>query len=165
MAEQKQIMVQAVAAPNKAKGARKDANLQSIYSASPIYTGELSDEERRKLYDEEALQGTVVGGLGINSFNREYLDAPDVSQVETGGGGLPASPYIPNLTSPGPGSVSATDQPVFSGELPSQENNVEFGSGLGGTASPAETSKSIAQQTILEAYISGKSYAGSDGQT
>ena len=46
-----------------------------------------------------------------------------------------------------------------------EENNVEFGSGLGGTASPAETSKSIAQQTILETYISGKSYAGSDGQT
>ena len=39
MAEQKQIIVQAVAAPNKAKGARKDANLQSIYSSSPIYTG------------------------------------------------------------------------------------------------------------------------------
>ena len=124
-----------------------------------------SDEERRKLYDEEALQGTVVGGLGVNSFNRDFTDAPDISQVETGGGGLPASPYIPNLTSPGPGSVSATDQPVFNGELPSQENNVEFGSGLGGTASPAETSKNIAQQTILETYISGKSYAGSDGQT
>ena len=165
MAEQKQIMVQAVVAPNKAKGARKDANLQSIYPQSPIYKGEISDQERTEVYQDLALDGVINGGLGINSFDPNYPDAPDISQVETGGGGLPASPYIPNLTSPGPGSVSAADQPVFNGELPSAENNVEFGSGLGGTASPAESSKSISEQNLLGEYISGRSYQGSDGKT
>jgi hypothetical protein len=163
MPEQRQIVVQAVVAPNKAKGARKDANMQSIYSASPIYGGELTDEERRAAYQDLALDGVVNGGHGTNSFDRDYSGAPDISQVETGGGGLPASPYIPNLTSPGPGSISATDQPVFNGDLPSEESNVEFGSGLGGTASPVESSKNISEQTIIGNYISGRSYEGSNG--
>ena len=84
--------------------------------------------------------------------------------MTTGGGGLPASPYMPNLTSPGPGSINAADQPSFNGDLPDGENKSNFGSGLGGTAQPAETSKSISEQTVLGTYISGKSYLGSDGQ-
>jgi len=164
MAEQRQILVEAVVAPNKAKGARSDSNLKSIYPQSPIYKGELSDKERTALYQELALDGVVSSGNGLNSFDRDYTAAPDISQVETGGGGLPASPYIPNLTSPGPGSVSPADQPVFNGTLPSEENNVEFGSGLGGTSSPVESSKNIAEQTLLGSYISGRSYLGSDGQ-
>ena len=69
-----------------------------------------------------------------------------------------------NLTSPGPGSISAADQPEFNGVLPNPENNVEFGSGLGGLVSPAETSERISGQTLGN-YISGRSYAGSDGSS
>ena len=165
MAEQTQTIVQPAAPPNKAKGARNQSNLQSMFQSSPIHAGLLTDEERKKLYQELALDGTVTSGLGLNSFNRDFEGAPDLSQVETGGGGKPASPFVPNLTSPGPGSVSAADQPVFNGTLPSAENNIEFGSGLGGTISPSETSPSIAEQGVLETYISGKSYLGSDGQS
>ena len=165
MAEQPQTIVQPAAPPSKPKGARNQSNLQTAFPSSPLYNGDMSDEERKKLFQELVLDGTVNSGHGLNSFNRDYQDAPDITQVETGGGGKPASPYVPNLTSPGPGSVSAADQPVYNGTLPSLENNIEFGSGLGGTTSPSETSPSISEQSVLETYISGKSYLGSDGQS
>jgi len=164
MAEQPQTIVQPAAPSSAPKGARNQQNLQNIFAASPIYNGDMSDEERKKLFQELALDGTVTSGLGLNSFSRDFEGAPDLTQVETGGGGKPASPYVPNLTSPGPGSLNAADQPVYNGTLPDAENNIEFGSGLGGTTSPSETSPVIAQQGILETYISGRSYLGSDGK-
>ena len=164
MPEQRQTIVQPAAASNKPRGTRKDINLKSSFPNSPIHMGELTDEERKKLYQELALDGTVVGGLGINSFNRDYEGAPKLSDVETGGGGLPSSPFTPNLTSPGPGSLNAADQLEYNGELPDQESNVEFGSGKGGLVSPAETSAELSKQGTLGTYISGRSYQGSDGK-
>ena len=178
MAEQKQTIVQPAVPSNKPKGTRNQSNLQSMFPNSPIFSGDVTDEERKKSYQGLALDGDVndsveVAGVpvpggqghGVNSYSRDFSDAPDISQVETGGGGLPASPYMPNLTSPGPGSVSAADQPEYTGDIPDGENRSNFGSGLGGTALPSETSKSISDQTILETYISGKSFLGSDGKT
>jgi hypothetical protein len=177
MAEQKQTIVQASPPANKAKGSRNQSNLQSMFASSPIYAGDMTDEERKKAYQAASLDGNVNDtfesagtpvaggpGNGLNSHNRDYKDAPDLSQVETGGGGLPASPYMPNLTSPGPGSLNPADQPEFNGDLPDPENRSNFGTGLGGLAQPSETSKGMAKQSTLEAYISGKSYLGSDGQ-
>lgn len=164
MAEQRQTIVQPTVAANKPKGARKDVNLKSSFPDSPIHKGELTDEERRKIYQELVLDGTVVGGHGVNSFNRDYEGAPNLNDVETGGGGLPSSPYTPNLTSPGPGSVNAADQLEFNGELPDAESNVEFGSGRGGLVSPSETSAELSKQGTLGTYISGRSYKGSDGK-
>ena len=166
MAEQPQTIVEPAAPTDKPYGARSQSNLQSIYPGSPILNGDITDDERKETYQAEALDGNVANGLGFNTFNRDYAQngAPNFDDVETGGGGLPASPYIPNLTSPGPGSISAADQPEFTGNLPNPENNVEFGSGLGGLASPAETSERISGQTLGN-YISGKSYAGSNGST
>ena len=169
MAEQPQLIVEVPAPTEKAFGTRSDINLRSSFGASPIYKGEITNAERKSLFQEEALDGVVVNGLGLNSFDRDFKGTtqdpvPVLEDVETGGGGLPASPFIPNLTSPGPGSVNAADQPEFNGNLPDPDQNIEFGSGLGGLVSPAETSERIAQQTIGN-YISGKSYAGSDGST
>ena len=177
MPEQKQTIVQPPPPPNKAKGARKQSNLQSMFPSSPIYLGNMTDEERKKSYQGLSLDGNVNDasdsagvsvpggpGHGVNSHDRDYSNAPDLSQVETGGGGLPASPYMPNLTSPGPGSLNAADQPEFNGELPDPSNRSNFGTGLGGLVSPSETAKSVSEQSTLEAYISGKSYLGSDGQ-
>lgn len=164
MAEQRQVIVQPAAANNKPKGARKDNNLRSAFPESPIFKGEITDEERKKLYQQLALDGVVNGGLGINSFNRDYVDAPDLNDVESGGGGLPSSPFTPNLTSPGPGSLNAADQLEYNGELPDQDSNVEFGSGMGGLISPSQTSAELSKQGILGTYISGRSYQGSDGK-
>ena len=161
-------------------GKRHPTNYTSAYASSPIYKGEITDEEVVKTFipavqegdatsDFDAYGTKIPGGVGnrMSSYDRDYPDAPDVennSEVEFGtGGGNPESPYIPPLTSPGPGSVSATDQPAFTGVLPRATG--EFGSGLGGTANPSETSPLIAEQDIdtATALLSGRSYEGSAG--
>ena len=168
MASQPQTIVQPSIPTERAFGTRSDTNLRSAYPASPIYSGDLTDNERKKTYQDLALDGEVFNGHGLNSFDRDFNGTsqnpvPNLEDVQTGGGGLPASPFIPNLTSPGPGSLSAADQPVYNGTLPDPATNVEFGSGLGGLISPETTSKRISEQTLGN-YISGKSFQGSNGQ-
>ena len=138
--------------------------MQSCFPASPIYKNELTDDERKKAFQKLVLDAKIIGGYGLNSFNTEFENAPNLKDVETGGGGKPASPYGPNLTSPGPGSINASNQPPYEGRLPSTEFNVEFGSGLPGNTSPSKTSKDISRQNVLGSYISGRSYQGSDGR-
>ena len=119
---------------------------------------------RRSIVHDLVVDGLVLNGNGINSFSRDYSEAPNILDVETGGGGKPASPFVPNLASPGPGSINPTDQPVFNGELPDPASKTTpFGTGLGGTANPAETSEQIRNIASLGEYISGRSYQGSDG--
>ena len=110
MPEQPQVTVNATAPTSSGKGYRTQANLESAYANSPIYNGDLSYDNLRENFQSLVLDGDVVGGHGLNSFNREYKGkegqlVPDLADVETGGGGLPSSPYSPNLTSPGPGSI------------------------------------------------------------
>tara|TARA_Y100000593_G_C4300032_1_gene332844 strand:- start:1672 stop:2076 length:405 start_codon:yes stop_codon:yes gene_type:complete len=133
-----------------------------MFPASPIYSGQLTDAERTDAMQKLALDNVVTSGFGLNSFNRDFSqnDPPNLAEVETGGGGLPATPFVPNPTSPGPGSVFAGDQAPYEGEIPA--STPEYGSGLGGTTSPSVTSAEIEKQT-LGSYISGRSYAGSDG--
>ena len=169
MPEQRQTIINTAAPLFKAKGVRRNVNLKSAFPSSPIHKGEITDEERKKLFQELALDGVVTNGHGLNSYDRDFKGTgqnpvPDLSEVETGGGGLPASPYVPNLTSPGPGSINAAEQPVFAGELPDPQFNVEFGSGMGGLVSPSTTSAEISKQGTLGSYISGRSYQGSDGK-
>ena len=167
MAEQPHIIVEAATPIDKKFGTRNDGNLRSAFPSSPLFNGDLTDKERKESYEDLALNGEVHGGNGLNSFSRDYTGntqdpVPNLEDVETGGGGLPSSPYTPNLASPGPGSLSATDQPEFNGTLPDPENSVEFGSGLGGLVSPDVTSQKISETKIGD-YISGRSFLGSGG--
>jgi hypothetical protein len=169
MPEQRQVILKTIPSSNKPLGARRDSNIKAAFPNSPIHSGELTDEERKKEFQNLVLDGVVLNGHGVNSFNRDYTGTtqdpvPNLEDVETGGGGLPSSPYTPNLTSPGPGSVNAADQPEYAGELPNPDFNVEFGSGKGGLVSPSETSAEIAKQGTLGNYISGRSYQGSNGK-
>ena len=150
MAEQRSTIVQPAAAPNKSKGARRDANLRAAFPESPIYKNDITDEERRKAYQELALDGVVNSGNGINSFDRDFK-------------GTTQNP-VPNLEDVETGSVNAADMPEYAGELPSEEFINEFGSGMGGLISPSQTSAEISKQGTLGTYISGRSYQGSDGK-
>ena len=155
-------------------GKRNDVNLKASFSSSPLY----GDYNEKAVLDigvsslngaggsGDKLTGTTKGivndaGHTFGTFDLNYSSSPSMLDVKTGGGGLPASPYVPNLTSPGPGSVFANDQDAFTGELP--DPGVEFGTGLGGLATPSDTAKGISGQTI-GSYISGRSYEGSDGR-
>jgi len=164
MATQPQTIIEPAAPVDKPLGSRNQANLSAIFGDSPLpgYLGDIDDDERKKTYQDSVLDGTVTGGLGLPNFNPEYTanGAPDLLKVETGGGGKPATPFVPNPDSPGPGSMSAADQAEFTGTIP--ESGPEYGSGLGGLVSPSTTSTEIEKQT-LGSYISGKSYAGSNG--
>jgi hypothetical protein len=101
----------------------------------------------------------------FSAFNLNYLGnesslVPDMSTVETGGGGLPASSYIPNLASVGENNLASPSmQPEFPEEhLP--QAGVEVGSGLSATSpdmSPHKSSNKIASNTI-GSYIKGKSW-------
>ncbi len=165
-------------------GKRYPANYASAYPASPVHNGTMTDDEVTKTFIPAVQEGdatsafdaygtTVASGVGnrMSSYDRDYPDAPDVAgntMTDDGkafgaGEGAPSSPYVPPLTSPGPGSVSATDQPAYTGTLPVAGG--EFGTGLGSTANPSDTSPEIATQDVdtATALISGRSYAGSAG--
>ena len=169
MAEQNQIIVEPVVATGKAKGSRNQVNLLSCFPASPIYAGGISNDERKQTYQALALDGTVINGNGLNNFNLDFEGTtqdriPNLENVDITAHNLP-SPFMPNPTSPGPGSLNAADKPAYTGTVPDMDFNVEFGSGKGGTVSPTETAGEISRQSVyLSSYISGRSYAGSDGQ-
>lgn len=159
MAEQPQTIVEASKPASKPYGTRSESSLISSFPESPIYKGEITDDERKSTM-QSSLDGTVKNGLGLNSFDLDYSEAPDFEDVATGGGGLPASPYMPNPTSPGVGSVFPNDQAEFTGDIP--DPGVEYGTGLGGMTSPSTTSTNISAQTLGD-YLKGKSYQGSNG--
>jgi hypothetical protein len=159
-------------------GHRTDANLKAAFKYSPLYNE----------YSESAVTnagisslnggggpGDSIPGIGVaggvvndgghtfGSYDLNYNNAggaPDQDTVSVGGGGLPASGYVPNLSSTTPGDISPSQQPVYGGTLPAP--GTEYGVGLGGLAKPADTTPNIAGQKI-GSYIKGRSYLGSGG--
>ena len=159
-------------------GHRSDANLKAAFKSSPLYAE----------YTESAVlnagiaslngnggPGDSIPGIGVTSgvvndgghtfgtysLNYDNDGGPqDQATVAVGGGGLPASGYIPNLSSTTPGNISPAVQPAYTGVLPAA--GVEYGVGLGGSAKPIETTPNVAGQKI-GSYIKGRSYAGSGG--
>ena len=103
MPTHKQNMVESV--PTEySKGAPSTLRLQGIYPASPIFKGEITNDILVKQYQTEVMDAVINdSGHTFGTFDTAFTDAPDLAKVETGGGGLPATPYVPNPTSPGPG--------------------------------------------------------------
>jgi hypothetical protein len=156
-------------------GHRTDANLRAAFPFSPLYseyTPAAVNNAGIAVLNGNGGAGDSIPNIGVSGgvindgghtfgvFSLNYPGSPDQETVTTGGGGLPASGYIPNLSSTTPGNISPSVQPEYAGTLP--EAGVEFGVGLGGTAKPAATSPNIAGQTI-GSYIKGRSYSGSGG--
>ena len=141
---------------DRAMGSAGSNDLKACYASSPIHSGDLSAESIREMYQKEILDGVINdGGHTFGTYNPNYEDAPDLSDVETGGGGLPASPYVPNPVSPGEGSMNPSDQaeaPEGFGETPSA---TPF-SGVGSQLTSKASSEAIAQQTLGQ-YGLGKS--------
>jgi len=164
MSSLKQNLVEYANTVSKSKGTSNSSNLKKAFPDSPIYAGEISDVERLDFYQKEVMDKEGLTANGVANFSMNYNNAPNLEDVETGGGGLPASPYTPNVTSPGAGSTSAATQSEFKGEIKDVEFISNFGTGLGGTVSPQKTSKNIASLKIGQ-YISGRSYEGSDGKS
>lgn len=118
--------------------------------------------------------GTVAGivndsGYMFSAFNLNYQGSeadpvPNLADVETGGGGLPASAYVPNLASVGELQLANPGaQPEFPAEnLPNP--GLEVGSGLAAHStemSPHNSSTKIANNTI-GGYLKGRSWAADE---
>ena len=186
MAEQPQIIVEPAVSTGKPYGSRDDLGLASAFSASPIYAGDITDEERIKAFNMLCLDGnvtethTIAGspvaggpGLGLSSFDRDYSsnNPPDIPNLQANGhstnsgnkigngAGAPTTMYVPPLTSPTGDFGTAADQPAWGGKEPTSKP--EYGSGAGGTDNPSATSTVISQQT-LGSYIGGTSTPASN---
>ena len=116
----------------------------------------------KEQYQNEVLDAEINdGGHTFGTYKTGYVDAPDLSEVPTGDGGLPASPYGPNPMSPGEGSANPADMPEAPGGwADSQLSNPPF-SGVGSQLSPKVASEKISG-TTLGAYVLGKSPASDE---
>lgn len=150
-----QVTVEAVST-ERALGSADTATMQAMFPASPIHSGQIT-KASVEAQGNELLIGAEVndGGHTFGVFNRDYANAPNLEDVQTGGGGLPGSPYTPAPGSPGPGSMNPTDIPAPPSDFPAPAGT-EYGSGEGGLLSPHNASPNIAAQTIGD-YLFGKS--------
>jgi len=105
-----------------AKGKSNKSAIKGIFGSSPLpgYNGNetikvegepdldlSSPETYRQWFFDNVVKGTVSdANWGLGTYNREFGDAPNLADVVTGGGGLPATPYVPNPVSPGEGSTN-----------------------------------------------------------
>lgn len=112
-------------------------SMQALYPNSPIHANRIDNASQKKILqdilDDEALEG---GGI---KANMQFGDAPDLSTVETGGGGLPASPFVPNPTSSPTGN--AVDQPKAPDNYGSEPTSQGYGDGP--TADAADRNPSV----------------------
>ena len=130
--------------------------IKSIFQQSPMYKGEMNPEDVKQQYQDIVLDAVINdNGHTFGTFDTSYTDAPNMDDVETGGGGLPATPYLPNPSSPGEGSVNATEQPEAPDGYGSETPN-QWGSGVGSQLSPAASSEKMSRQTLGD-YVLGKS--------
>ena len=145
-------------------GKSNTSYLAAAFNASPILNGDdpllddgSADAPLLAHFRALALDGIVNdGGHTYGEFNRDYAEngAPSYGEVETGGGGLPASPWVPNPASPGPGTLDPTNQapaPDGFGENPPEQ----WGTGVGSQLSPQESSAQIASQKLGD-YVMGR---------
>lgn len=132
--------VVSVPVTERAKGKSDSSSLSSAFSSSPIHGNEINDETVKELAQRLLLDGVVNdGGHTFGEFNRDYTDAPNMADVDVKGNNL-ASPFVPNPSSPGPGSVNPLDIP----EPPEnfgQDPSDQWGAGVGSKLSPSQSSK------------------------
>lgn len=129
-----------------------DTNIhQKAFPNSPFYNGELTDEVVREQFVELVQEGEVVDNPLVPNYNRDFGEngAPNMDEVETGGGGLPGSPYAPNIASPGvEGSHNPADIPSAGVEATEEARGQGSPFPGDGLTSPHNSSKVIDDQTV-----------------
>lgn len=155
-AARRQIMVQPPADRMTGGVGKADiAVLQAAYPGSPVYSGDIDDNSVTDTYMDIVTNATVDdGGHTFGTVDLNYTGAPNLEDVVVGGGGLPGSPYAPNIASPPSGQnpadipaagVDATERARGSGGA----FTAPPGTGAGQlTASPSATSEVISRQTV-----------------
>lgn len=147
----------------RGNGSSDTANLQKLYPGSPVYQGTLTDEVATAQYFDQILAGEIDdGGHTFGTVNIDYADAPDLNDVVIGGGGLPGSPYGPNIAVPAEG-MNPADIPEAGVEA--TENARGGGSPFPGDAlaSPKSTSAVISRQRVGSLQLGKSTPLGGSG--
>jgi hypothetical protein len=137
-------------------GKSDTARLNASFPTSPVITeGANCNEDGtllKEYYQEHVLDGQQDSNtLFPGGVNMDYNTAPDVDDVETGGGGLPAGPRVPSTASPGEGEGSnATAVPEVT---PVGGHDGDLGS----DASPSETSSASGNGLLTSPQTTGTS--------
>lgn len=138
-------------------GSSDSTSLKTMFPASPIYDSSLTRPIVEQMGNDGLIDGVVNdGGNWLGTFDRDYGDAPDQTQVPVGPAGLPSSPWTPNPASPGPGSANAADMPNPPLNFPPPADS-GWGSGNGHLDNTSVTSEKVARQTI-GGLLKGRSY-------
>jgi hypothetical protein len=125
------------------------ATLKKIFPYSPIYTKEITNEERLAEF-QKVLSEPITQNVSFGTFDPNFSGAPDIAigNVDTGAGGWPASPWVPNPVSPGPGSTNPGALPEAPEGFGTTTN--QGSADQGSRLSPKKSSALIAQQKIGE---------------
>jgi len=143
----KQIMVEPPVR-TRGNGSSDTANLRVLYPGSPVYRGELTDEIATDQYMDEILSGEINdGGHTFGTVDIDYRGAPNLADVVVGGGGLPGSPYGPNIATP-PEGQNPADIPAAGVEATERARGSGGAFTGDGLRSPSYTSAVISRQTI-----------------
>lgn len=138
-------------------GSSSTRDLSIIYSGSPVNDGSLSDAIVEETF-QTLNQAPVIsdGGHTFGTVNRDYQDAPNLEEVAVGGGGLPGSPYGPNIAVNPTEPHNPAGIPAAGAEA---TQNARGGGGAfvgNGLESPSRTSAKIGARRIGD-LIFGKS--------
>ena len=179
---------------NGGLGHRNDRSLKESFPFSPLpvgsdpnYVPETVKEAGIAALNGNGGNGDFLPNIGIKEgiipesqgyyflekpFDLNYPDSPDYDEVSVSsekGDGLPATPFVPNLNSPGGRSgtaniVTADAQPAWKGDI--QPPGIEYGSGIQ-RVNPAHSSERISRQTIGDYLNSsyGSSWPHSEGSS
>lgn len=143
-----------VPSTTRGNGSSDTEALQTAYPGSPIHRNEINDE----VVTEQGNTLLIGGELGSDvaaiaywdlptSYNRDYGDAPNLEEVVVGGGGLPGSPYAPNVASP-PEGQNPADIPAAGVAVTEAARGGGGAFDGNGLASPSDTRENIGRQTI-----------------
>jgi len=122
-------------------GTTESSALQACFPLDPKFN-DLNDAAVQRSYQEpaELVDGVVNdGGYMFGNAPVDYRDSPDLRDVVVGGGGLPGSPYGPNVATPREGHNPAT-VPAEGVEASDKIRSRSSGYGVGvNTTSPSQT--------------------------
>jgi hypothetical protein len=139
------------------RGSSDSIAARSCFPNSPIYT--MSDDQVRRQYESppELVDGRLNdGGHTFGSVSRYYADAPDITRTPTGGGGLPGTPYSPNIASPTESFNPSTIPDTGAEAAAKQKGGGGYGVG-DGLASPSATTPRMFPRRIGESLTLGRS--------
>lgn len=130
---------------------------KSSFPSSPFHNGELTAEGLKRQFAELVQSADFNdGGHTFGQLDRDYREAPNLNDVEVGGGGLPGSPYAPNIASPTEGLDPTT---IPSSGVEATERSRGQGSPFPGDAlaSPDASAATVSAQTVLGSLSYGRS--------